>query len=82
MVLERYPVDIPLEVVKAHPDILSAVRLRARRNNEPTRYVLVVHQWSLPPLQDLGSWGSYTLRHCQGDPVRCYKCYKATTTSM
>lgn len=53
VVLERYPVDLPLEAVKEHHDVLSATRFPVRRNSEPTRQVLVVHQRSPPPVLDL-----------------------------
>ena len=75
-VLQRYPLDLPLEAVKAHPAVLSAERLRAWGDKAPTRQVVVVHEGRLPEKLDLGAWGKYTLRPYDKEPVRCYKCHR------
>ena len=76
VVLQRYPLDLPLDAVRGHANVLSATRLRATRDNIPTRQVLVELQGPPPAKLDLGCWGSYTLRAFQGEPVRCYKCQR------
>ncbi len=43
MVLERYPLNLPLDAVKAHPQVASAERLCSGREKVPTRQVLLVH---------------------------------------
>ena len=63
VVLERYPLNLPLGAVEAHPHVLSIKRLRSGRDNIPTRQVLLVHDGSPPPKLNLGCWGTYTLRH-------------------
>ena len=37
LVLERYPLNFPLDTVEAHPHVLSDKRLRSGRDNIPTR---------------------------------------------
>ena len=76
VVLERYPITLPLQAVEAHPHVLSATRLRAHRDKVPTRQILLVYEGPPPPKLDLGSWGRYALRPYQGEPVRCYKCQR------
>ena len=43
MLLERYPLDIPLDAVEAHLQVASAKRLRSWRDKLPTRQVLLFH---------------------------------------
>ena len=76
VVLERYPLDLPLEAVEAHPSVDSAKRLLAGKDNFPTRQVLLVHVGPPPTKLNLGCWGTYTLRPYQSEPVRCYKCQR------
>ncbi|KAK4307367.1 hypothetical protein Pmani_020886 [Petrolisthes manimaculis] len=74
VVLEWYPLDLPLDAVEAHPQVASAKRLHSPRNKQPTRQVLLVFVGLLPTKLDLGCWGRYSLRSYQGKPVRCYRC--------
>ena len=74
VVLERYPLNLPLDAVEADPHVLSCKKLRSGRNKIPTRQVLLMHEGSSPPKLNLGCWGTYTLRPYQSEPVRCYKC--------
>ncbi|XP_076041977.1 uncharacterized protein LOC143025849 [Oratosquilla oratoria] len=76
VVLERYPLDLPLKAVEAHPKVISAERLRSRTDKLPTRQVLVMLEGQPPPKLDLGCWGRYSLRPHRGEPVRCYKCQR------
>ncbi|XP_063854131.1 uncharacterized protein LOC135096523 [Scylla paramamosain] len=76
LVLERYPLDLPLEAVEAHPQVTSAQRLTSRRDKLPTRQVLLVCVGPPPAKLDLGCWGRYSLRPYQGEPVRCYRCQR------
>ena len=76
VVVERYPLDLPLDAVEAHPQVTSAKRLTSWRSKEDTRQVLVVMVGPPPEKLDLGSWGRYHLRPYKGEPVRCYKCQR------
>ena len=76
VLLERYPLNLPLDAVEAHPRVTSAQRLRAWRDKAPTRQVLLVLEGPPPAKLDLGCWGKYSLRPYQGEPVRCYKCQR------
>ncbi|KAG0713761.1 hypothetical protein GWK47_015507 [Chionoecetes opilio] len=75
VVLERYPVDFPLDAAKAQPHVVSATRLRGW-DNIATRQVLIVHEGPPPAKLTLRSWGTYTLRPYRSEPVRCYKCQR------
>ena len=61
VVLEHYPLDLPLEVVEAHPQVASAQSLTTRRNKLLNRQVLLVCVGSPPAKIDLGCWGRYAL---------------------
>ena len=76
VVLERYPLDLPLEAIEAHPHVLSATRLRGTRTRGPTRQVLVVYEGIPPEKLQLGCWGRYDVRPYQGEPVRCFQCHR------
>ncbi|KAG0717787.1 hypothetical protein GWK47_007940 [Chionoecetes opilio] len=76
VVLERYPVDFPLDAVKAQPHVVSATRLQGGGDNIATRQVLIVHEGLTPAKLTLRSWGTYTLRPYRSEPVRCYKCQR------
>ena len=74
MVLERYPLEMPLEAVWDHPQVVKAERLRATRDTAPTRQVVVEIVGVPPDRLDLGPWGRYSLRQYDREPLRCYKC--------
>ena len=76
VMLQQYPLDLPLDAVENHPNVLSATWLRATLENIPTRQVLVEHQGPPSAKVDLGCWGSYFLRAYQAESVRCYKCQR------
>ncbi|KAG0712970.1 hypothetical protein GWK47_017257 [Chionoecetes opilio] len=75
-VLQRYPLDMPLEAVRDHPSVISAGRLRVVRDRAPTRQVLVELIGAAPDRLDLGPWGKYSLRHYDREPLRCYRCQR------
>ncbi|KAG0718135.1 Heparan sulfate glucosamine 3-O-sulfotransferase 3A1 [Chionoecetes opilio] len=75
-VLQRYPLDMPLEAVLDHPSVILAGRLRAVRDRAPTRQVLVELIGAAPDRLDLGPWGKYSLRHYDREPLRCYRCQR------
>ncbi|KAG0724265.1 Protein ZBED8 [Chionoecetes opilio] len=68
VVLERYPVDFPLDAVKAQPHVVSATRLRGW-DNTATRQVMIVHEGQPPAKLTLRSWGTYTLRPYRSEPM-------------
>lgn len=76
MVVERFHLDLPLDAVQAHPNVLSAKRLCSTRDKAPTRQVHIVYEGPPPPRLSLGCWGTYALRPYMGEPVRCYKCHR------
>ena len=80
VVMERYPTNLPLEAVEAHPHVISTKRLRTGRDNTATRQVLLVHVGQPPDKLDPGNWGCYTLHPYQGGPVRCYNATASTTS--
>ena len=41
VIMERYPLDLPIEAVRDHPHVVSAERLLAFPGRAPTRQVLV-----------------------------------------
>lgn len=62
VVLECYPISLPLEAMEAHPCVVSARKLHADRENMATRQVLLVRNRPTPGWLDLSSWDRYTLR--------------------
>ena len=76
-VLQRYPLDMPLEAVLDHRDVVSAVRLRAT-DRALTRQVMVelTGEAAAADKLDLGVWGRYSLRMYDKEPLRCYKCQR------
>ncbi|KAG0725263.1 hypothetical protein GWK47_038958 [Chionoecetes opilio] len=67
-VLQRYPLDMPLEAVRDHPSVISAGRLRAVRDRAPT------------VREPLRCFRCQRYNHLQGrcqHPVRCGVCSQA-----
>ncbi|KAG0713960.1 putative RNA-directed DNA polymerase from transposon X-element [Chionoecetes opilio] len=75
-VLQRYPLDLPIEAVRDHPQVVLAERFRATRDKASTRQVLVVLVGAAPDRLDLGPWGRYPLRPYDMEPLRCYRCQR------
>ena len=76
VVVEGYPLNLPLDAVEVHLHVLSAKTLRSGRDNISTRQVFLVYKGPPPPKLNLGCWDTYTLRPYQSEPVRCYKCQR------
>ncbi|KAG7171711.1 Nucleic-acid-binding protein from mobile element jockey-like 3 [Homarus americanus] len=76
MVLLRYPLELPVEVVTKHSKVTKAERCVASRDKAQTRQVLVDIKGIVPEEVDLGNWGTYKLRPFVPEPLRCYKCQK------
>lgn len=74
VVLQRYPLELPLEVVRDHPHVVSAERLRAARDKAPTCQVLVQLVGAATDKLDQGPWGRHFLRPYDKEPRRCHKC--------
>ncbi|KAG0724251.1 hypothetical protein GWK47_005221 [Chionoecetes opilio] len=67
-VLQRYPLDMPLEAVRDHPSVISAGSLRAVRDRAPTRQVLLELIGAAPgQALDLGPWGKIPATLRQGN---------------
>ncbi|KAG7169759.1 RNA-directed DNA polymerase from mobile element jockey-like 1 [Homarus americanus] len=76
MVLLRYPLELPVEVVTKHSKVTKAERCVTSRDKAQTRQVLVDIKGTVPEEVDLGNWGTYKLRPFVPEPLRCYKCQK------
>ncbi|KAG7172481.1 RNA-directed DNA polymerase from mobile element jockey-like 9, partial [Homarus americanus] len=76
MVLLRYPLELPVEVVIKHPKVTKAERCVTSRDKAQTRQVLMDIKGTVPEEVDLGNWGTYKLRPSVPEPLRCYKCQK------
>ena len=75
-VIRRYPAGLPLEAIRAHPNVKKADWLR-NKGLRHTCPVLVVHIGPLPSHLDLGKfWGTFPLEEHVKEPVRCYKCQR------
>ena len=73
VLLERYPLDLPLDAIQANPQVAFSPRLRWR-DKLTTRQVMLVIVGQTPAKLDLGCWGKCSLRPYQGEHVRCYMC--------
>ncbi|KAG7159695.1 putative RNA-directed DNA polymerase from mobile element jockey-like 100 [Homarus americanus] len=62
MVLLRYPLELPVEVVTKHSKVTKAERCITSRDKAQTRQVLVDIKGIVPEEVDLGNWGTYKLR--------------------
>ncbi|KAG7164302.1 Nucleic-acid-binding protein from mobile element jockey-like 2 [Homarus americanus] len=76
MVLLRYPLELPVEVIIKHPKVAKAERCVTSQDKAQTRQVLVDIKGTVPEEVDLGNWGTYKLRPFVPEPLRCYKCQK------
>ncbi|KAG7157175.1 RNA-directed DNA polymerase from mobile element jockey-like 4, partial [Homarus americanus] len=76
MVLLRYPLELPVEVVIKHSKVTKAERCVTSWDKAQTRQVLVDIKGTVPEEVDLGNWGTYKLRPFVPEPLRCYKCQK------
>ncbi|KAG7167758.1 RNA-directed DNA polymerase from mobile element jockey-like 27 [Homarus americanus] len=76
MVLLRYPLELPVEVIVKHPKVTKAERCVSSQDKAQTRQVLVDIKGTVPEELDLGNWGTYKLRLFVPEPLRCYKCQK------
>ncbi|XP_063889585.1 uncharacterized protein LOC135116195 [Scylla paramamosain] len=74
VVLEHYPLDLPLDAVEAYPHVAFIQHLCSRKDKLPTRQVLLVFIGLPPTKLDLGCWGKYSMCSYQGEPVRCNRC--------
>ena len=72
MVLLGFPIQYNLEVLKAHPQVEDAFRLK--KSGSETRQVLVT--WKGPPSNSLKleNWGSFKMRTFVPPPLRCFRC--------
>ncbi|KAG7166423.1 Nucleic-acid-binding protein from mobile element jockey-like 9 [Homarus americanus] len=74
MILRRYPLELPVEVIIKHPKVTKAERCVTSQDKAQTRQVLVDIKGTVPEEVDLGNWGTYKLRPFVPEPLRCYKC--------
>ncbi|KAG7166711.1 Nucleic-acid-binding protein from mobile element jockey-like 10 [Homarus americanus] len=74
MVLLRYPLKLPVEVIIKHPKVTKAERCVTSQDKAQTRQVLVDIKGTVPEEVDLGNWGTSKLRPFVPEPLRCYKC--------
>ncbi|KAG7157143.1 putative RNA-directed DNA polymerase from mobile element jockey-like 78 [Homarus americanus] len=74
MVLLRYPLELPVEVIIKHPKVTKAERFVPSQDKAQTKQVLVDIKETVPEEVDLGNWGTYRLRPFVPEPLRCYKC--------
>lgn len=73
-VLQRYPLNFPLQPVLNHVQVEAAQRCEVR--GEPTRQVLISLRGPIPPTLDLKSWGTFDLRPYTPEPLRCFNCQR------
>ncbi|KAG7174275.1 putative RNA-directed DNA polymerase from mobile element jockey-like 66, partial [Homarus americanus] len=62
MVLLRYRLELPVEVIIKHPKVTKAERRVTSRDKAQTRQVLVDIKGTASEEVDLGNWGTYKLR--------------------
>ncbi|KAG7171660.1 putative RNA-directed DNA polymerase from mobile element jockey-like 84 [Homarus americanus] len=74
MVLLRYPLELPVEVIIKHPKVTKAELCVTSRDKAQTRQVLVDIKGTVPEEVDLGNWRTFKLRPFVPEPLRCYKC--------
>ncbi|KAG7157513.1 Nucleic-acid-binding protein from mobile element jockey-like 11 [Homarus americanus] len=74
MVLLRYPLELPVEVIIKHPKVTKAERCVMSQDKAQTKQVLVDIKGIVPKEVGLGNWGTYKLRPFVPEPLRCYKC--------
>ncbi|KAG7173424.1 putative RNA-directed DNA polymerase from mobile element jockey-like 96 [Homarus americanus] len=74
MVLLRYPLELPVEVIIKHSKVTKAERCVTSQDKAQTKQVLVDIKGTVPEEVDLGNWGTYKLRPFVPEPLRCYKC--------
>ena len=61
VLLDRYPLDPPLDAVEEHPQVASAQHLYSWRDKLPPRQVLLGIAGQMPAKLDIGCWGKYSL---------------------
>ncbi|KAG7157434.1 putative RNA-directed DNA polymerase from mobile element jockey-like 71 [Homarus americanus] len=76
MVLLRYPLGLPVEVIIKHPKVTKAEHCVTSQDKAQTRHVLVYIKGTDPEEVDLSNWGTYKLRPFVPEPLRCYRCQK------
>ncbi|KAG7178173.1 Nucleic-acid-binding protein from mobile element jockey-like 7 [Homarus americanus] len=76
MVLLRYLLELPVEVIIRHSKVTKAERCVTTRDKAQTKQVLVDIKGTVPEEADLGNWGTYKLHPFVPEPLRCYKCQK------
>lgn len=75
-VLQRYPLDLPIEAVLDHPHVVSTEQRRAIRGKAPTRQLLELFVGAVLDRLNLGPRGRYPLRHYDKGSLRCYRCQR------
>lgn len=75
-VVMGYPRRLPVTLLQRHTQVEEATRCLTNRQRDETRQVVITVRGPLPPMIDLGNWGTFYTRPWVPEPLRCFRCQR------